>query len=191
MHPNTPSTGTNTQKDGKTRAAVRYAAVMQVDEHKGAAMTNLSDIEKRCEAASPGEWESALVQWDISSFKHEVVCGKVTICTMPGDGPQSSKDADFIAEAKKDLPALLSMVQDLQSKLATAEGLVALQQEQIGGMQRNVGELEADARRYRWIRAFPNCNLAMTDDRDKLRWIFGTPMLDDAIDAALSTETTG
>ncbi len=38
--------------------------------------------------------------------------------------------------------ALLSTVRDLQSKLATAEGLVAFQQEQIGGWQRKAGELK-------------------------------------------------
>ncbi len=78
---------------------------------------NISEIEKRCEAATEGEWESALIQWDISSYKHAVVCGKETICTMPGDGPQSSKDADFIAEAKQDIHALIAHVRELERQV--------------------------------------------------------------------------
>ncbi len=183
MHPNTPSTGTNTQKDGKTRAAVRYAAVMQVDEHKGAAMTNLSDIEKRCEAEiCPFCGESPEVLTDGSWI--EVFCcvslSRQKSDYLTKDERQTWNNALFLygpeAEAKV-LREVISewndrpQVQDLQSKLATAEGLVALQQEQIGGMQRKVGEFRGALHRI--------CRES-TDESSRME-----------ARAALNTETTG
>jgi hypothetical protein len=47
---------------------------------------------------------------------------------------------------------------------------------------------EADARRYRWLRdKHPNCNVWIKDDADKTVCILGTPMLDGAIDEAITT----
>ncbi len=41
----------------------------------------------------------------------------------------------------------------LRDKLATAEGLIAIQLERMADLERQVKEMEADARRWQWARA--------------------------------------
>ncbi len=103
---------------------------------------------------------------------------------------------------------LAQAVQDLQSKLATAEGLVALQQEQIADWQRKVGELEADSRRLDAIESecwevrcieernhddadvrYDVVGFWMSEPNERVLGSGRTPR--EAIDAALNTETTG
>ncbi len=169
-------------------------------------MTNLSDIEKRCEAEiCPFCGESPEVLTDGSWI--EVFCcvslSRQKSDYLTKDERQTWNNALFLygpeAEAKV-LREVISewndrpQVQDLQSKLATAEGLVALQQEQIGGMQRKVGELGAiyktasDAMGYLGMKGtittvHPAIDALMNAlyDHDG-----GVPN-----DAALNTETTG
>ncbi len=59
-----------------------------------------------------------------------------------GTGEVATRDGDYVG-----CPACMSrdherQTKDLQSKLATAEGLIALQLEQIAEWQRKVGELQ-------------------------------------------------
>ncbi len=142
---------------------------------------NLSDIEKRCEAAM--DYSKAIdsiartlqvLGEPLSEAQRLGMAGSVAVW-MEKAYQQALQDAQ---------------VQDLQSKLTTAEGLVALQQEQIGGMQRKVGELEAVVQKVvKWNADYPSHRIY---GETSIRRIAAEM---DAINAeamaALNTETTG
>ncbi len=136
---------------------------------------NISEIEKRCEKASGGKWTRELSQWDISSKRYQVVCNGSPICTMPTEEPGSRRNAEFIAHAREDIPALIAHVRELE---------------------RQVKEMEADARRLDWLELMANLpgGLLLHDGTETGRLGLGlrpgqcVRTLREAIDDALNKE---
>lgn len=82
-------------------------------------MTRIEEIEAREKAATPGRWivTDDGIETTFSGY-HIVV-------TDNGYYPPSKNDADFIANAREDIPFLLSEVKRLEGELKTAKGSIA------------------------------------------------------------------
>lgn len=79
--------------------------------------TELAAIRERCEAATEGPWEKITERWlgvwqDIRVVAFD---GKYTIC-----GDTAIADAEFIAAARTDVPALLDEVERMRGLLGRA-----------------------------------------------------------------------
>src|SRR5690606_12364587 len=87
----------------------------------------LQEIKTRAEAATPGPWE-----WDFALPTDEIkkVYGECSVwMTLAHSGigqwvdgqPGALDDADFIAHARTDVPALIAEVERLKAQIATNE----------------------------------------------------------------------
>ncbi len=153
-------------------------------------MTNLSEIEKalRDLHGLDPEWNKLCGQAadairDLQRQNDELTTVVADCRSAAGwgtpDDPMNVQGWSALGDPAEVPGFIRDQFRDLQSKLATAEG--------------KVGELEADARRYRWIKE-QNGQLVPRDicltfntGHDWLR----LDALDKRIDAALNTETTG
>jgi hypothetical protein len=82
---------------------------------------DLDPIKAREAAATPGPWAIANVApaWASGRDEWNVVPGVIDQCTSAGCGPiVEPADADFIAHARTDVPALLAEVERLRAELA-------------------------------------------------------------------------
>ena len=96
----------------------------------------IAEIRVRAEAATPGAWRDDRRADGVPAVHN----GKVRICdTYRADG-QSVLNAEFIAHAREDIPALLAEVE----RLRTAEESLAVEN------ARFARELEAAKRRGKW-----------------------------------------
>lgn len=74
-------------------------------------MNRIDEIKARCEAATPGPWET-----EGAKLNRAVIGGKVELLNWVGDSLFYSKDDfAFIAAAREDIPFLLAMVDTLQA----------------------------------------------------------------------------
>lgn len=76
----------------------------------------LAEIRARCEAATAGPWWH---DWNMGGSPNEVwVSGDSwgLICTTDGGVGDEDKDAEFIAHAREDIPALLAEVERLRGE---------------------------------------------------------------------------
>jgi hypothetical protein len=86
-------------------------------------MVDLGAITARAEAATDGPWESVGSAIEQTAGSYETVIGM----EERGTGHlrhdvlvMKPEDAEFIARARQDIPALLTLVKDLTEQLATA-----------------------------------------------------------------------
>ena len=79
---------------------------------------NLEAIKARCEKATAGPWYG-YEERESSAEGHAVSTGPSNLFTI-GISNQDANDADFIAHARTDIPALVAEVERLQSALAAA-----------------------------------------------------------------------
>jgi hypothetical protein len=81
---------------------------------------DLDAIEARAQAASPGPWET--VRHDLTLYvvseSHEL-----NPISLGYVGNRPEPDAEFIAHARTDVPALLALVREQQDKLEKVEAL--------------------------------------------------------------------
>lgn len=75
-------------------------------------MTDLNELQAHCAAVSPGPWKYDPDNWDILSSEN------VIICCLPE--PRQA-DAEFIALARNELPALLVRMRALEKVREAAE----------------------------------------------------------------------
>lgn len=68
----------------------------------------ISEIEKRCEAATPGEWAFEVPSGENAACWCGINDNDETLVTILLDRPEQRADVAFIAAARTDLPALLS-----------------------------------------------------------------------------------
>jgi hypothetical protein len=73
-----------------------------------------TEIERRCDQATPGPWKSYVEGRDHTSGDSFIKTGGPDIYLIGG----SIEDQDFIANARQDLPMLLREVKRLRSILA-------------------------------------------------------------------------
>jgi hypothetical protein len=85
---------------------------------------DLDAIKRRTEAATPGPWQELATDWNDNGF---MVSGYVArlrddgrVDDITGDGLPLA-DAEFIAHARTDIPALVAEIESLRAKLAAAE----------------------------------------------------------------------
>jgi hypothetical protein len=82
----------------------------------------LDAIQARCNAASPGPWESFIEgrdHWSGDDFIRVGDDGADMYVSRDGPGtirPASAQDLDFIASARQDVPRLLAEVRRLRSQ---------------------------------------------------------------------------
>lgn len=75
-------------------------------------MNRIDEIKARCEAATPGPWET-----EGAKLNRAVIGGKVKLLNWVGDSLFYSKDDfAFIAAAREDIPFLLSEVDKLTAE---------------------------------------------------------------------------
>lgn len=94
---------------------------------------NIPEIRARCEAATEGPWETRPIDdCDPPGYRYNVYSvdngGGWQICSLAGgtdshelaDDIEEQANADFIAAAKQDIPALCDHIDKLQSELSDA-----------------------------------------------------------------------
>lgn len=83
--------------------------------------TEMQEIEKRCEAATPGPWKT-INYWNVYTSPKDGI-GVMVASTehTGGDREEEAINADFIAHARQDIPALLSTVRELQRQVKDME----------------------------------------------------------------------
>jgi hypothetical protein len=82
--------------------------------------TKLQEIKARAEAATPGPWEEyvhtsifAVIEGTLDSHRGHIADASIN---DEFDPPQASNNADFIANARQDIPALLRLVKVLREQ---------------------------------------------------------------------------
>lgn len=78
---------------------------------------NIKEIRARAEAASPGPW--VCCTWDPMEPPHvavQSVIDKIKVCDSRSN-VASPADAEFIAHAREDIPALIARVEELEAAL--------------------------------------------------------------------------
>ena len=80
----------------------------------------LAAIRARADAATPGPWKAFKNYDDYNTIRPESAqdCEHIFNCEMYGGTPPGDADAEFIASARKDIPALLDEIERLKQKLA-------------------------------------------------------------------------
>ena len=86
-------------------------------------MIDLTAIEARAKAATPGPWwtrpdygcDNACVYWN--SDRPDVINGSTESTLIYDEGGHSVADAEFIAHAREDIPALIAEVRRLEGEL--------------------------------------------------------------------------
>ena len=118
---------------------------LELGKSRGRRMTTtdqLAAIEARAEAASPGPWDAArganadgttyattyaekteflAVSLNNNRSPLWLVASDEVIPAATGDGPRARANAEFIAHARMDVPALLALVREQQAKLREAQ----------------------------------------------------------------------
>lgn len=79
-------------------------------------MLNLEPIKARAEAASPGPWADGAAELDLPGF----TMSPRTCAGCGVDWPLDAPDAEFVAHAREDVPALIAEVERLRKLIATA-----------------------------------------------------------------------
>ena len=89
----------------------------------------LQAIEERASKATPGAWIANESHYDIAVFApHPSESGNTLIAEIDGGISEDSKrDADFIAHARTDVPALIAEVRSLRAKLDAVPVMAILQ----------------------------------------------------------------
>lgn len=89
----------------------------------------LQAIEERANAATPGPWKANESHYDFAVFApHPSESGNTLIAQIDGGiSTDSERDADFIAAAREDVPALIAEVRDLRAKLDAVPVMAILQ----------------------------------------------------------------
>jgi len=93
--------------------------------------TELAAIEARANAAAPGEWEAsrhARNMHQISDVTGIIADISTWKTGMAGDDKETTANADFIAHARTDVPALVKELRELRAWAATvthADGCAA------------------------------------------------------------------
>ena len=81
-------------------------------------MTRINDIRARCEAATPEPWHACdLVDGDINDKHGNTVARVDPNLELDPLTPQAKANADFLLNARQDIPWLLSRVESLESCL--------------------------------------------------------------------------
>lgn len=78
---------------------------------------DVEKIKKRCEAATPGPWRRELIK--VIAWKSHVICDLAS--TMGKYEPEEA-NAEFIAHAREDIPALLAEVARLRALQESEKG---------------------------------------------------------------------
>ncbi len=87
----------------------------------------LAQIEERAAKATPGPWEME-IDWRYEYYStFSWACGPETTA-QDDDENQASSDADFIAHAREDIPALIAEVRRLTAENARLTDALALYQ---------------------------------------------------------------
>ncbi len=81
-------------------------------------MLDLPVIKKLCEAASPGPWEP-------SGAKNDVLGPKLDIIACFCEREDYEADAEFIAQARTNVPLLVAALQEAQAEIKRLEALAA------------------------------------------------------------------
>ena len=96
-------------------------------------MINTAEIQARCDAATPGPWEL----FDEKNPKSKTVCGNngaIAVGILP-------KDADFIAYARTDIPALLALNAEKDAEIERLK-MIVLRDSESDYTQRGIEILE-------------------------------------------------
>ncbi len=76
---------------------------------------DIEGIKERCEKATPEPWENNLHHWGDTVVEWDLAHGRLR---LEGDGgPGFDDDAEFIAHARSDIPALISYIEELEREL--------------------------------------------------------------------------
>lgn len=78
---------------------------------EGEMMLDLTEMKARIKGATPGPWAKSSGQLDLPGF----VLSPSTCAGCGEDWPLDAADADFIAHARTDLPALVAEVERLRT----------------------------------------------------------------------------
>ena len=86
----------------------------------------IREIEDRCKSASPGPWKSLIEGRDIESGASFIMTGIADDENIWSDNRgediyltgATKEDQDFIANARQDIPKLLSEIESLKTQLA-------------------------------------------------------------------------
>lgn len=81
----------------------------------------LGAIRKRAEAATKGNWHKAILKYDPRTFTVGAFNGTVSVV---GD-VNNENDADFIAHAREDIPALLNEIDRLKEDMREISEIVS------------------------------------------------------------------
>lgn len=124
-------------------------------------MSQLDDIQRRADAATEGPWRAGRgATSDGSEFVHTheqkaaflalslndgephlwLVDNGAVIPAATGDGPKARANAEFIAHARTDVPALLALVREQAAELETVGKLAAGRLALIEALVAKVGE---------------------------------------------------
>lgn len=82
---------------------------------------DLKAIKARCEAATPGPWQTT-VFYGVSSPKSKGYSVDTDKYVGVVEEVSLKKDAEFIAHAREDVPKLVAEVEQLQSRIRQLEG---------------------------------------------------------------------
>src|SRR4051812_2915147 len=82
---------------------------------------DLAAIEARCNAATPGPWESWIEGRDHFGGDSIIRTADADLYLLPVPTPQHHQDQDFIAAARQDVPRLIAEVRRLRRLIAERE----------------------------------------------------------------------
>ena len=78
---------------------------------------DIEAIKERCKKTTPGPWEID----NGEGYSITKVIGKTLRADIVGDCAQVGIDAEFIAHARMDIPALLAYIEELEKELGDDE----------------------------------------------------------------------
>jgi len=89
-------------------------------------------IKARAEAATPGPWDTSTTSWEPEALMVDMPDGADDVYSLAwhaGGGlcVMSAADAEFIAHAREDIPALLAALEEAERRIAAVEAAIANQ----------------------------------------------------------------
>lgn len=85
-------------------------------------MLNLNEIRARCESATPGPWETGGDVLGHFGIYQRIYKGLVRIARANSDVTANNRNnAEFIAHAREDIPALIAEIERLKARERTDE----------------------------------------------------------------------